>query len=128
MTRLRGHGLAVGVAGASAVLLGAFGAHALQGVLTADSLSLWHTANGYHFWHALGMTAAALSAREGRRAWRLALWLFGAGLLLFCGSLYALALGAPHWAGAITPLGGLAFMIGWLALGSALGAVHRPPR
>ncbi|MCE5232085.1 MAG: DUF423 domain-containing protein [Xanthomonadaceae bacterium] len=122
MSRMRGHGIAVGAAGASAVLLGAFGAHALAGVLGAGGLSLWHTANGYHFWHALGMALAVLSAREGRRAWRLALWLFGLGLPLFCGSLYALALGAPRWVGAIAPLGGLAFVLGWLALGNALGA------
>lgn len=126
MMRPRGHGIAVGIAGASAVLLGAFGAHALAGTPGADGLSLWHTANGYHFWHALGMAAAALGAREDRRAWRLALWLFGIGLLLFCGSLYALALGAPRWTGAITPLGGLAFTAGWLALGNALAAPRRP--
>ncbi|MGN2242203.1 DUF423 domain-containing protein [Frateuria sp. GZRR33] len=107
----------VGVAGASAVLLGAFGAHALRGVLGAGERELWHTASQYHFWHALALAIACLA--PAGKARRCALAAFAVGIVLFCGSLYALALGAPRWYGAITPLGGLAFIAGWIALGLA---------
>jgi uncharacterized membrane protein YgdD (TMEM256/DUF423 family) len=111
-------GLLVGIAGASAVLLGAFGAHALRGVLDASGVELWRTAVNYHVWHAL---ALALAAGFGRgRSGRIAIAAFAIGIVLFSGSLYALALGAPRWVGIITPFGGLAFVAGWLALGWTL--------
>ncbi|GLQ90045.1 DUF423 domain-containing protein [Dyella flagellata] len=111
-------GLLVGAAGASAVLLGAFGAHALRSVLNPMQLELWHTAVQYHFWHALGLTGAVLAhAGKARRA---AISAFALGIVLFSGSLYALALGAPHWAGIVTPFGGVAFIVGWIALGASL--------
>ncbi|MGH8157879.1 MAG: DUF423 domain-containing protein [Rhodanobacter sp.] len=111
-------GLLVGVAGASAVLLGAFGAHALRDVLDARSNELWHTAVNYHVWHAL---ALALAVGLGRgRSGRFAMIAFALGIVLFSGSLYALALGAPRWVGIITPFGGLAFISGWIALGLSL--------
>ncbi len=112
---------AVAVAGVTAVLLGAFGAHALSGHLAAQAMSVWHTAVDYQFWHALAL-ALTVSAAPPGGARVVALRAFGIGIVLFCGSLYALALGAPHWIGAITPLGGLAFIIGWIALGLALRA------
>jgi uncharacterized membrane protein YgdD (TMEM256/DUF423 family) len=108
----------VGVAGASAVLLGAFGAHALRGVLDGRGTELWHTAVNYHVWHALALVVTAALGRG--RSGRVALLAFGAGIVLFSGSLYALALGAPRWVGIITPFGGLAFVVGWLALGWTL--------
>ncbi|HWX66966.1 MAG TPA: DUF423 domain-containing protein [Rhodanobacter sp.] len=111
-------GLLVGLAGASAVLLGAFGAHALQGVFDAQSRELWHTAVNYHVWHALAL-ALAVGLGQGRSR-RLALTGFALGIVLFSGSLYALALGAPRWIGIITPFGGLAFIAGWIALGLSL--------
>lgn len=111
-------GVLVGLAGASAVVLGAFGAHALRGVLDVRGSELWHTAVSYHFWHALALTLAALIARS--RARRVAMTSFVAGIVIFCGSLYALALGAPRWFGAITPMGGVAFIVGWIAMGIAL--------
>lgn len=107
------------VAGASAVLLGAFGAHALHGVLDAQGVELWRTANSYHFWHALALALTACMARRGR-ARNVVAWAFVLGIVLFSGSLYALALGAPRWIGIITPFGGLAFIVGWVALGFAL--------
>jgi uncharacterized membrane protein YgdD (TMEM256/DUF423 family) len=117
-----GIALLVGIAGASAVLLGAFGAHALRGVLDARGLELWRTAVNYHVWHAL---ALALAVALGRgRSGRLATAAFAVGIVLFSGSLYALALGAPRWVGIVTPFGGLAFMAGWLALGWALRPRH----
>ena len=114
--------LLVGVAGASAVLLGAFGAHALHDVLDAEQRELWHTAVDYHMWHALALVlAVGLGSGRGRRV---AMVAFALGIVLFSGSLYALALGAPRWSGIITPFGGIAFVIGWIALGLAL----RTPR
>src|SRR5690348_12247339 len=111
-------GVLVGAAGASAVLLGAFGAHGLRDVLDARGLELWRTAVDYQVWHAL---ALALAAGLGRaRSGRFAIAAFATGIVLFSGSLYALALGAPRWTGVITPFGGLAFMAGWLALGWTL--------
>jgi uncharacterized membrane protein YgdD (TMEM256/DUF423 family) len=105
------------VVGAFAVILGAFGAHALRGQLDAAALQIWHTAVDYQFWHALALLGLA-SAPASR--WRLAGSIaFGAGVFLFCGSLYALALGAPHWIGAVTPVGGLALIAGWVSLGGA---------
>jgi uncharacterized membrane protein YgdD (TMEM256/DUF423 family) len=102
------------------VLLGAFGAHALRGVLDASHRELWHTAVQYHVWHALALAVAALGGHG--RAGRWATAAFALGIVLFSGSLYALALGAPRWTGIVTPFGGLAFVAGWIALGVALGA------
>ncbi|WP_414655789.1 DUF423 domain-containing protein [Frateuria sp.] len=113
-----------GMAGASAVVLGAFGAHALRGVLDPAGRELWHTASQYHFWHALALAAACL-APDGR-ARRIASGAFAVGIVLFSGSLYALALGSPRWCGAITPLGGVAFIVGWIALGMALHRMDKP--
>ena len=113
-------GLLVGLAGASAVLLGAFGAHALRDALDMHSRDLWQTAVNYHVWHAL---ALALATGLGRgRSGRFAMAAFAIGIVLFSSSLYALALGAPRWIGIITPFGGLAFIAGWVALGLSLNA------
>ena len=103
--------------GAAAVVLGAFGAHALKERLGTDALQLWQTAVQYHFWHVLALLAVALA---GSGPWfKTAGWLLIAGVLLFSGSLYALALGAPRALGMVTPLGGLALILGWLALAVA---------
>jgi uncharacterized membrane protein YgdD (TMEM256/DUF423 family) len=117
-------GALAGLAGASAVLLGAFGAHALRSVLDADHRELWHTAVQYHFWHALALSLAVWVGHG--RAGRCAVGAFALGIVLFSGSLYALALGAPRWTGIVTPFGGVAFVVGWVALGLALG--RRPSR
>jgi uncharacterized membrane protein YgdD (TMEM256/DUF423 family) len=119
-------GVLVGLAGASAVLLGAFGAHALRGVLDARGDELWHTAVSYHFWHALALTVAVAFAQG--RARKVAMSAFAIGIVIFSGSLYALALGAPRWFGAITPLGGVSFIVGWIALGMALASAARDQR
>jgi uncharacterized membrane protein YgdD (TMEM256/DUF423 family) len=74
----------------------------------------------YHFWHALALAATALT-RSGK-ARRAATWAFALGIVMFSGSLYALALGAPRWVGIVTPFGGVAFMAGWVALGVSLRA------
>lgn len=110
--------LLVGIAGASAVLLGALGAHALRDALDTQQHELWRTAVDFQVWHAL---ALALAVELGRgRSRRVALAAFALGIVLFSGSLYALALGAPRWTGFATPFGGLAFAVGWIALGLSL--------
>jgi len=100
------------------VALGAFGAHALKSRLPADLLAVWNTGVQYHLWHALGMIAVGLCASivpDG--PWlRAAGALLLAGIVLFSGSLYALALSAPRGLGALTPLGGISLILGWLAL------------
>lgn len=111
--------------GVSAVLLGATGAHLLH--LDARAAGVWQTAVGYHFWHALAFCLVAFAAPQGR-ARRLALWAFAVGILLFCGSLYALALGAPARLGVVTPIGGMAFVVGWLAMASSFGGQGVPYR
>ncbi|WP_225562975.1 DUF423 domain-containing protein [Rhodanobacter sp. DHG33] len=111
-------GVLVGLAGASAVLFGAFGAHALRNVLDPAHRELWHTAVEYHAWHALALVLAV--GLGNGRAGRCAVFAFALGIVLFSGSLYALALGAPRWVGIITPFGGVAFVVGWVALGLAL--------
>ena len=109
----------VGMAGATAVAFGAFGAHALRNTLDAASLATWHTGVEYHFWHALAMFVATVGLPAGR-ARGTAIALFAAGIVMFSGSLYALALGATHMVGIVTPAGGLAFIVGWLAVAFAL--------
>ncbi|MBI2393377.1 MAG: DUF423 domain-containing protein [Deltaproteobacteria bacterium] len=102
------------------VALGAFGAHALAEKLDARALHSWDTAARYQMFHGLALIATAwASDRWPGRAPKVAAYAFGAGLLLFCGSLYALALGSPRAFGAVAPLGGLSFMIGWGALAFA---------
>ncbi len=106
------------LAAALAVVLGAFGAHALKARLGADLLAVWRTALEYHFYHALALLAVGLLLMHfpGTGALRWAGIAFSAGMLLFSGSLYVLALSGARWLGAVTPLGGLAFIVGWLLL------------
>jgi uncharacterized membrane protein YgdD (TMEM256/DUF423 family) len=115
------------LAGALAVATGAFGAHALKASLTPQQLGWWQTAADYHLTHALALLALGLFARLAApsaiaRPGRLAgaAWLFIAGLVLFPGSLYAMALTDVRALGAVTPFGGSAFLIGWLLLAIAL--------
>jgi uncharacterized membrane protein YgdD (TMEM256/DUF423 family) len=99
--------------------MGAFGAHALKERLDEYSLSVYEKAVFYHFIHALGILLVALLARTGAigdSAETRAGWLFAIGILLFSGSLYALAISGTRILGAITPFGGVAFIIGWLIL------------
>jgi uncharacterized membrane protein YgdD (TMEM256/DUF423 family) len=117
--RLRWPAVMAAVAGATAVLLGALGAHVLRRLVSEPMLDVWRTAVHFQFWHALALAICALSARRSHAA-HLGAILFALGIVSFCGSLYALALGAPHLVGIVTPLGGLAFVAGWIALGVAL--------
>jgi len=101
----------------AAVALGAFGAHALKARLSADALAIWQTAVLYHGWHALALfgVGAVLLTRPDAAPFAWAAWLFAAGTVLFSGSLYALAFTGVKALGAITPVGGLLFLAGWLA-------------
>jgi len=101
----------------AAVGLGAFGAHALKARLAPDMQAIWQTAVQYHAWHALGLLALGLFTmqRPDAPGASLAAWLFVAGIVLFSGSLYALALSGVRGLGAVTPFGGVAFLAGWLA-------------
>lgn len=108
---------AAGLSGVLAVILGAFGAHALKARLAAELLAVWQTAVQYHFYHTLALLAAALLAHHRPSVLLSASgFAFLLGLILFSGSLYWLALGGPRWLGPVTPLGGVAFMIGWALL------------
>jgi uncharacterized membrane protein YgdD (TMEM256/DUF423 family) len=93
-----------------AVALGAFGAHALKASLQASGmLDAWNKAVLYHLVHAIALLALALSGSGNRVAYLL----LAAGILLFSGSLYTMALTNVRWLGAVTPLGGLCFLAGW---------------
>jgi len=109
--------LAGSIAGALAVAAGAFGAHALRTTLDAGAMQIWHTAVEYQLWHALALLACAPIPPS--RWTRASIVAFCVGISLFCGSLYALALGAPRAVGAVTPLGGLTLLSGWCCLGAA---------
>lgn len=100
-----------------AVGLGAFGAHALKERLSPDLLAVWRTAVEYHFYHALALLAVGLLARQLQSGLlTVAGACFALGVLVFSGSLYALALSGVRVLGAITPLGGLLFLAGWACL------------
>jgi uncharacterized membrane protein YgdD (TMEM256/DUF423 family) len=93
-----------------AVALGAFGAHSLKQTLeTHGMLDVWNKAVLYHFVHAVALLMLALYGAANRSAW----WLLFAGILIFSGSLYVMALTNLRWLGAITPIGGLCFLAGW---------------
>jgi uncharacterized membrane protein YgdD (TMEM256/DUF423 family) len=103
------------------VAAGAFGAHALRAQLTPEYLAVFETAARYQMYHALGLLAVAWAAARWPGQLRLwAGWLFVVGTVLFSGSLYLLALTGIRWLGAITPLGGAAFLAGWLCLALAV--------
>jgi uncharacterized membrane protein YgdD (TMEM256/DUF423 family) len=117
--------LAAGLAGLTGVALGAFGAHALKDTLAAmpggKGVETWHTATLYHLVHAVAALVAVLAVAAGgeslatgaRRSLRAAAACWLAGVVLFSGSLYWLALGGPKWLGPVTPFGGLALLVGW---------------
>lgn len=112
----------IGVAAAfafSGVALGALGAHALEEMLAArETAAVWQTAVLYHLVHALALFALGVwkSAAGASRARSATAWLWGAGIILFSGSLYLRALGAPPLLGPLTPVGGLFLLAGWIAL------------
>ena len=108
------------------VALGAFGAHGLRDRLGADMISVFETGVRYHLIHSLGLIAVAWAISRWPNAWvSTAGWMFVAGIMIFCGSLYLLALTGVRWLGAITPIGGLCLILGWALL--ATGALRGTP-
>ena len=111
-----------------AVALGAFGAHALKASLPPDLMAVFNTGNQYHVYHSLGLFAMAFAAARFRasRLIRLSGVFILAGIILFSGSLYVLSLTGQRWIGAITPVGGTAFLAGGLLLAAGVWTGRRP--
>jgi uncharacterized membrane protein YgdD (TMEM256/DUF423 family) len=112
------------------VAAGAFGAHGLKSILAPDMLAVYETAVRYQMYHSFGLIiVGTLAKKENTTARaRLAGWCFIVGIFLFSGSLYALTLTDIRWFGAITPLGGIAFIAGWLFLAFSFIADQSPDR
>jgi uncharacterized membrane protein YgdD (TMEM256/DUF423 family) len=106
------------LSGMLAVAFGAFGAHALKGRLDDYALGVFQTAVQYHFYHSLALLAVGILALSQPQTALLKTsgWMFFLGILVFSGSLYLLSISGMRWLGAITPLGGLAFLAGWACL------------
>ncbi|MCP1339669.1 DUF423 domain-containing protein [Idiomarina sp. M1R2S28] len=105
------------ILGGTGVMLGAFASHGLKSKLSESLLSAFETGVTYQFYHALALFALALWLKQSQSVWFVAsgyLWL--AGVVLFSGSLYALALTGVKWFGPITPIGGVLFIAGWVSL------------
>ena len=116
-----------GIFGFIGVAAGAFGAHSLRELITPERMAIWGTAAQYQMIHALALLGCAALADRLPRPWiRVAGWLFIAGIIVFSGSLYLLVLTDRGWLGAITPIGGTAFLLAWVAL--ALAAVRNLKR
>ncbi|MGB8855245.1 MAG: DUF423 domain-containing protein [Burkholderiales bacterium] len=105
-----------------AVLLGAFGAHALKSKINADMLAVFQTGVQYHFYHAFGLLAVGLVATQlpESSALKWSGWFMFVGILIFYGSLYLLSITGVRWLGAITPIGGVAFIVAWALLAIAV--------
>jgi uncharacterized membrane protein YgdD (TMEM256/DUF423 family) len=110
------------IAAGVGVGLGAFGAHGLKSKLTLEMLAVFETGVRYQMYHALALLAVGWAAsRFEHPLINVAGWAFVVGILIFSGSLYVLSIAGIRWLGAITPIGGLAFIVGWVAL--AAGAL-----
>ena len=109
------------IAMAFAVGLGAFGAHGLKEILTDEMLDIFETGVKYHFYHAIGLLVIALVAQliPNSSLLQWSGWLMLAGIIIFSGSLYVLSISGIRWMGAITPIGGLCFILAWLLLALA---------
>ncbi|HTK86660.1 MAG TPA: DUF423 domain-containing protein [Nitrospiraceae bacterium] len=102
---------------ALSVAAGAFGAHSLKAIISAEMLTVFETAARYQMYHALALLiVGGMASHVPERDIRIAGRCFVAGIVLFSGSLYVVALTGTRWVGAMTPLGGAAFLAGWIAL------------
>jgi uncharacterized membrane protein YgdD (TMEM256/DUF423 family) len=109
-------GIAGCILAGSAVLAGAFATHALRDRLDSEAIAVWRTAVDYQFWHALALIGIAALSHPPTSALRWALRAFVFGVVVFSGSLYALALGGPRLLGLLTPFGGVSLLLGWCCL------------
>lgn len=100
---------------AISVALGAFGAHGIKSSATAEQFAWWQTGSHYFFYHALGLLIVGLLIKLNYTT-QAAAWLIQIGIIIFSGSLFLMALGAPRWFGAITPIGGTLMILGWVWL------------
>ncbi len=114
--------IAGGIAMALAVVLGAFGAHALENRLSEKMVDIFQTGVTYHFYHAIGLLILGLVANylpdSGLLKW--SGWLMIGGILLFSGSLYILATSGLRWLGTVTPFGGICFIVSWILFAVAV--------
>ncbi|MCP3907360.1 MAG: DUF423 domain-containing protein [Oceanicoccus sp.] len=110
------------ISGLLAVAIGAFGAHGLKGRVTTDLMAVYQTGVQYHFYHTLALLLVGILMLQFPEVSLLTWtgWLFIAGIIIFSGSLYVMALTGIKWLGAITPIGGVAFIAGWLAMAIAV--------
>ena len=110
------------ISGLLAVVIGAFGAHGLKGRITTDLMAIFQTGVQYHFYHTLALLLVGILMLQFPQISLLKWsgWLFIAGIVIFSGSLYALAISDIKWLGAITPIGGVAFIAGWLTMAIAI--------
>lgn len=108
--------IAAALLGLLGVAAGAFGAHGLESRVSAEHLEWWGTGARYQQIHAVALLALGFAAGPWTRWRSRAAWAFVIGMLIFAGTLYAMALGGPRWLGAITPLGGLSLIVGWAAI------------
>jgi uncharacterized membrane protein YgdD (TMEM256/DUF423 family) len=109
------------ISGALAVMIGAFGAHGLKDRLTEEMLAIYKTGVEYHFFHTLALLIVGLVALHHKSAWlNVSGWSMIAGIVIFSGSLYALSISGIRVLGAITPIGGLLFIVGWVLLAIAV--------
>ncbi len=105
------------LSGFTGVALGAFAAHGLRGHLTDEMLAIFEVGVRYQLYHAVALLVVALALdRWPRGEFAVAGWCFVLGTVVFSGSLYALSLSGVRWLGAVTPIGGLAFLLGWLGI------------
>lgn len=108
------------VFGFLAVAIGAFGAHGLKNVLDDYSMGIYKTGVEYHFWHSLALLGVGVLSRfSNPNILKYSGCAFSFGIIIFSGSLYLLAFTKIKWLGAITPIGGVSFMVGWILLGLA---------
>lgn len=114
--------IASAIFGLLGVALGAFGAHGLKKILSSDMLTIWHTAVEYQFYHtfAIALTGVLMLLLPQATLLRFSALAFMIGTVIFSGSLYTLALTNIRWLGAITPIGGVALIIGWFLLAYSL--------
>ena len=110
------------ISGLLAVVIGAFGAHGLKGRIATDLMAIFQTGVQYHFYHTLALLLVGILMLQFPQISLLKWsgWLFIAGIVIFSGSLYALAITDIKWLGAITPIGGVAFIAGWLTMAIAI--------
>lgn len=104
--------------GALAVMIGAFGAHGLKERIAPELMTVYQTGVQYHFYHVAALLAVGMLALQSPpSSWlNISGWAFVTGILIFSGSLYVLAISGIRWLGAVTPIGGVAFIVGWIAL------------